>query len=157
MTPSSNPIDPFEIHVEDEVIEDLIERISRTRWPGEITDSGWDYGSNLSYVMDLCDYWKNTFNWREQESRINTFQNFTTNVSGLNIHLDYVIVVTSKLLIRMERALKRGSLNREDILRRIDLQWPCETKVRMADFVIHNNTTEKKLASQVKEIYRQLT
>tara|TARA_B100000586_G_scaffold228230_1_gene176377 strand:+ start:1107 stop:2267 length:1161 start_codon:yes stop_codon:yes gene_type:complete len=86
MTPGSNPIDPFEIHVEDEVIEDLIERISRTRWPGEITDSGWDYGSNLSYVMDLCDYWKNTFNWREQESRINTFQNFTTNVSGLNIH-----------------------------------------------------------------------
>ena len=77
--------------------------------------------------------------------------------SGLNTHLDYVIVVTSKLLIRMERALKRGSLTREDILRRIDLQWPCETKVRMADFVIHNNTTEKKLTSQVKEIYKQLT
>ena len=77
--------------------------------------------------------------------------------SGLNTHLDYVIVVTSKLLIRMERALKRGRLTREDILRRVDLQWPCETKVRMADFVIHNNTTEKKLTSQVKEIYKQLT
>ncbi|MCS5659114.1 MAG: epoxide hydrolase N-terminal domain-containing protein, partial [Dehalococcoidia bacterium] len=86
MTSGRNPIDPFEIYVEDEVIEDLIERIARTRWPGEITDSGWDYGSNLSYVMDLCDYWKNTFNWREQESRINAFQNFTTNVSGLKIH-----------------------------------------------------------------------
>ena len=86
MTSGRNPIDPFEIYVEDEVIEDLIERIARTRWPGEITDSGWDYGANLSYVMDLCDYWKNTFNWREQESRINTFQNFTTDVSGLKIH-----------------------------------------------------------------------
>ena len=76
--------------------------------------------------------------------------------SGLDSHLDYNIVVTAKLSIRMERSLKNGSLPREDILRRIDLQWPCETKVRMADFVIHNDTTEKNLQSQVKKIFDQL-
>ena len=73
--------------------------------------------------------------------------------SGLNSHLDYIIVVTAKLSNRMERAFKKGNLSRDDILRRIDLQWPCETKVRMADFVIHNNTTEKDLQSQVKKIF----
>ncbi|SVA75935.1 uncharacterized protein METZ01_LOCUS128789, partial [marine metagenome] len=73
--------------------------------------------------------------------------------SGLNSHLDYIIVVTAKLSIRMERAFKKGNLSRDDILRRIDLQWPCETKVRMADFVIHNDTTEKDLQSQVKKIF----
>lgn len=76
--------------------------------------------------------------------------------SGLDTHLDYIIVVTAKLSIRMERAFKKGNLTREDILRRIDLQWPCETKVRLADFVIHNNTTEKDLKEQVKEIYDKL-
>lgn len=76
--------------------------------------------------------------------------------SELDRHLDYIIVVTAKLSIRMERALKKGILPRKDILRRIDLQWPCETKIRMADFVIHNDTTEKNLQSQVKEIYDRL-
>ena len=76
--------------------------------------------------------------------------------SGLDTHLDYIIVVTAKLSIRMERSFKKGNLLREDVLRRIDLQLPCETKVRMADFVIHNNTTEKDLQSQVKQIFDQL-
>ena len=76
--------------------------------------------------------------------------------SGLDTHLDYTIVVTAKLTIRMERSIKKGNLTRDDILRRIELQWPCDTKVRMADFVIHNNTTEKDLKEQVKEIYYKL-
>ena len=76
--------------------------------------------------------------------------------SGLDTHLDYTIVVTAKLTIRMERSIKKGNLTRDDILRRIELQWPCDTKVRMADFVIHNNTTEKDLKEQVREIYDKL-
>ena len=76
--------------------------------------------------------------------------------SGLNTHLDYVIVVTSKFSDRMERALIKGNLNREDILKRIDLQFPCETKIKLADFIIYNDKTEKELKSQVVEIYNQL-
>ena len=76
--------------------------------------------------------------------------------SGLDTHIDYTIVVTAKLSIRMERSIKKGNLTREDILKRIDLQWPCETKIRMADFVIYNNTTEKDLKEQVREIYNKL-
>ena len=76
--------------------------------------------------------------------------------SGLATHQEYNIVVTAKFSIRMERSIKIGDLTRDDILRRLDLQWPCETKVRMADFVIYNNTTEKDLKEQVREIYNKL-
>ncbi|MFH1853188.1 MAG: dephospho-CoA kinase [Candidatus Neomarinimicrobiota bacterium] len=76
--------------------------------------------------------------------------------ADLDLHMDYIIVVSSAMKHRMERALKRGNLSREDILRRMDLQWPDEQKVGMADFVIRNNGTEEQLREQVEEIYRQL-
>ena len=58
--------------------------------------------------------------------------------SGYDIHLDYIIVITAQLKNRMERALARKTLTREEILKRIEFQWPEEEKVGMADFVIHN-------------------
>lgn len=76
--------------------------------------------------------------------------------SGLDQHLDYVIVVTAQYGIRMQRALKRGKLSREEIQKRMDLQLPEESKVRMADFVLDNNGTEEQLISQVDDVYRQL-
>ncbi len=73
--------------------------------------------------------------------------------SGLDQHLDYVIVVTSTLRHRMERAIKRGTLTREEILKRMELQWSDENKLSLADFVIHNDGTEEELKAQVKEIF----
>ena len=57
--------------------------------------------------------------------------------------MDYVIVITALLQIRMERALKRESLTRDEILKRMDLQWSEEEKIALSDFVIHNDGTEK--------------
>ena len=57
--------------------------------------------------------------------------------------MDYVIVITTLIKIRMERALARETLSREEILKRIDLQWPEEEKIALADFVVHNDGTEK--------------
>ena len=82
----ANSVKPFQIHVPEEVLNDLFARIKNTRWPGEITDSDWDYGSNLAYVKELCDYWVESFSWSDQEDRLNKFPQFTTDVSGLNIH-----------------------------------------------------------------------
>ena len=82
----ANSVKPFQIHVPEEVLNDLFARIKNTRWPGEITDSDWDYGSNLAYVKELCDYWVESFSWSDQEERLNKFPQFTTDVSGLNIH-----------------------------------------------------------------------
>ena len=76
--------------------------------------------------------------------------------SGYDIHLDYIIVITAQLKNRMERALARKTLTREEILKRIEFQWPEEEKVGMADFVIHNDGTEKKLNDNIKSIIKKL-
>ncbi|MEE9146627.1 MAG: epoxide hydrolase N-terminal domain-containing protein, partial [Candidatus Tectomicrobia bacterium] len=77
---------PFTIHVPDETLEDLRDRLARTRWPGELPDSGWDYGSNLAYIKELVEYWRTQFDWRAQEATLNRFAHFRTTVDGIGIH-----------------------------------------------------------------------
>ena len=79
-------IQPFRIHVADDVLEDLRKRLARTRWPDEIPGSGWDYGSNLAYIKELVEYWQESFDWRAQERAINEFSQYRTTVDGLGIH-----------------------------------------------------------------------
>ena len=76
--------------------------------------------------------------------------------SGYDIHLDYIIVITAQLKNRMERALARKTLTREEILKRIEFQWPEEEKVGMSDFVIHNDGSEKELNDNIKSIIKKL-
>ena len=77
--------------------------------------------------------------------------------SGYDAHLDYVIVVTAQLKNRMERALVRQTLSREEIIKRIEYQWPEEEKVNLADFVIHNDGTEDELKHNVDSLIKKLT
>ena len=76
--------------------------------------------------------------------------------SGADTHMDYVIVVTSHLRLRTQRVMERGGLTRDEFLDRVDLQWPDEDKVHMADFVIHNNGTEKDLFEESKKVFNSL-
>ena len=76
--------------------------------------------------------------------------------SGYDVHMDYIVVVTALLKNRMERALARQTLSREEILKRIELQWPEEEKVNLADFVIHNDGSEKDLKNNVKILIEKL-
>mgnify|MGYP005696740885 FL=1 len=73
--------------------------------------------------------------------------------SGADTHMDYVVVVTSHLGLRVERALSKGDLTREEFLKRAELQWPDEDKIHLADFVIQNNGSEKDLLNETKKIY----
>ncbi len=77
---------PFTIAVEDSVLEDLRQRLADTRWPDEIPNTGWDYGSNLDYIKELVEYWRTGFDWRAQEAKLNQFSHFKSEVDGLNIH-----------------------------------------------------------------------
>jgi pimeloyl-ACP methyl ester carboxylesterase len=77
---------PFKIHVADSVLTDLKQRLARTRFPGEIAGSDWDYGTNLTYLKELVTYWQQKFDWRAAEQRLNQFDQFTTNIDGLDIH-----------------------------------------------------------------------
>jgi len=77
---------PFTIAVEDSVLEDLQQRLADTRWPDEIPNTGWDYGSNLGYLKELVEYWRTKFDWRAQEAKLNIFNHFKSEVDGLDIH-----------------------------------------------------------------------
>ena len=76
--------------------------------------------------------------------------------SGADTHMDYIIVVTSHLKLRTERVLSLGNLSRDEFFKRMELQWPDETKVHMADFVIHNNGTPKDLEKETKIVFKKL-
>ena len=78
--------EPFEIHISDDVLDDLHRRLDTTRWPDELPETGWDYGSNMDYMKELVDYWRNDFDWRAQECLINSFSHFKAPVGGLGIH-----------------------------------------------------------------------
>ena len=81
---------PYRIRVDDEILQDLRERLARTRWPDEVDDAGWDYGTNLAYLRSLCAYWLDEFDWRAQERKLNELPNFRADVDGLGIHFVHV-------------------------------------------------------------------
>ncbi|MBH90546.1 MAG: dephospho-CoA kinase, partial [Candidatus Marinimicrobia bacterium] len=76
--------------------------------------------------------------------------------SGADTHMDYVIVICSKIGLRTERVLGRGKISRDEFFQRVDLQWTDEDKIQLADFVIHNNETKQNLEKQAKSIYNKL-
>jgi len=79
-------VNPFKIEVPDEVLDDLRRRLENIRWPDQVPNSGWDYGSNLDYVKELVEYWRTEFDWRAQEAKLNAFHHFKSKVDGLDIH-----------------------------------------------------------------------
>lgn len=79
-------IEPFTIDVPDSVLVDLKERLGRTRFPDQLEGAEWTYGSELSYVKELCEYWRDSFDWRAQERALNRFDQFRTDIDGLGVH-----------------------------------------------------------------------
>src|SRR6202795_271310 len=83
---TADAIVPFTIQVPDDVLRDLKARLARTRFPDEIPGTGWDYGTDLTYLKSLVTYWRDRFDWRAQERRLNEFDQFKTTIDGLDIH-----------------------------------------------------------------------
>jgi pimeloyl-ACP methyl ester carboxylesterase len=83
-------VEPFKIDIPDLVLKDLNERIARTMWPRGVSDSGWEYGTDLNTLKNLADYWQHNFNWREEEKKLNQFPQFRVNVDGLRIHVVHI-------------------------------------------------------------------
>ena len=83
-------IEKFAIHVADDVLADLSRRLDATRWPDELENAGWEYGSNLAYMKSLAAYWRNGFNWRQQEAALNQLPQYRVTIDGLNIHFVHV-------------------------------------------------------------------
>jgi pimeloyl-ACP methyl ester carboxylesterase len=76
----------FKVDVPQPVLDDLRTRIAQTRWPDQVKDAGWDYGTEISYLQEMLDYWGNGFEWRKQEAIMNKHPQFLAEIDGLNIH-----------------------------------------------------------------------
>lgn len=79
-------IRPFQLVVPDEALDDLRERLRRTRWPEEESVDDWRQGVPLAALQDLCDHWLDRYDWRRCEARLNGFGQYVTNIDGIDIH-----------------------------------------------------------------------
>lgn len=83
-------IRPFRIEVPEADLDDLRERLGRTRWPEEIPGLGWSRGAPLAYLKELADYWLNEYDWRKREAELNGYPQFTTQIDGATLHFLHV-------------------------------------------------------------------
>jgi pimeloyl-ACP methyl ester carboxylesterase len=77
---------PFRMHVPDETLRDLRERLTRVRWPDEPPGTPWLTGSSVDYLRELVGYWRDGFDWRTQETALNRFQQFKVPLGGIDLH-----------------------------------------------------------------------
>ena len=80
----------FKINIAQSVLDDLKTRIANTRWIDEPKDAGWNYGTNPKYLHELMTYWQTKYDWRKQETMLNNFPQFTTEIDGIKIHFLYL-------------------------------------------------------------------
>ena len=79
-------IAPFSIHIEPEILSNLLERIRKTRWPDQAPGAAWDQGTDLEYLTQLLVYWADEFDWQAQERQLNAFHQFRAELDGVYIH-----------------------------------------------------------------------
>jgi pimeloyl-ACP methyl ester carboxylesterase len=87
VAPSPPAPEAFRLHVPDEVLVDLRERLSRTRLPDEIPGSGWMFGTSLGFMERLIRHWRDGFDWQAQEAKLNCFDQFRVQIGGLDLHV----------------------------------------------------------------------
>jgi epoxide hydrolase len=88
--PYDTKIRPFRIDIPQADLDDLRERLHRTRWPDELPGVGWTRGVPLGYLKELAAYWADGYDWRKQEARLNEFPQFVTTIDGQNIHFLHI-------------------------------------------------------------------
>jgi pimeloyl-ACP methyl ester carboxylesterase len=81
---------PFRIEIPQADLDDLRDRLARTRWPRQLPGDGWSRGVPLDYLRDLAGYWASGYDWRVHEARCNEFPQFITGIDGLDVHFLHV-------------------------------------------------------------------
>ena len=76
----------FTLSVPNAVLNDLRDRLARTRFPRDFANDRWEYGTNTAYLKELVEYWRDRFDWRAVEREINSFPNYKTEIEGVPIH-----------------------------------------------------------------------
>ena len=79
-------VTPFTINIDDAVLKDLNTRLGLARFPDQLDGVEWTYGTELGYLKELVAYWRDDYDWRAQEAALNEFDQFKTNIDGLDVH-----------------------------------------------------------------------
>jgi epoxide hydrolase len=87
---SEAEIKTFRMEVSQAEVDDLQDRLARTRWPADLGDADWSRGVPLGYLKELAGYWGSDYDWRAHEARLNAFPQFTTTIDGQRIHFLHV-------------------------------------------------------------------
>src|SRR5215204_3705226 len=93
----------FRIDIPQADLDDLADRLARTRWANELPSEergggvqtgpvppGWEYGVPLDYVKNLVEYWRTGYDWRAWEAKLNSYPQFTTTIDGQNVHFLHI-------------------------------------------------------------------
>jgi len=83
-------VSTFKIEVNQAVLDDLRDRLQKTRWTDEPANAGWNYGTNPAYLRELAAYWQNGYDWRKHEAALNALPHFKAEIDGINIHFIHV-------------------------------------------------------------------
>ncbi|MEV0775625.1 epoxide hydrolase family protein [Streptomyces sp. NPDC050433] len=82
--------EPFRINIPQRDLDDLHDRLDRTRWPDELPGAGWAYGIPLDQLRALAHHWRHGYDWRAAEAELNRWPQFTTTIDGANIHFAHI-------------------------------------------------------------------
>jgi len=83
-------IEPFRIAIPQADLENLRDRLQRTRWPRELPGIGWSRGVPGAYLETLAEYWRTGYDWRAHEARLSQYPQFVTEIDGQTIHFLHV-------------------------------------------------------------------
>ncbi|HEY1012631.1 MAG TPA: alpha/beta fold hydrolase, partial [Herpetosiphonaceae bacterium] len=79
-------VEPFRIAIPQPLLDDLRQRLERTRWPDEAEGAGWEYGAELAFVRELVGYWRDDYDWRAREAELNRLSHYRAEIDGLGVH-----------------------------------------------------------------------
>ncbi len=79
-------VEPHRVEIAADAIDDLRQRLRRTRWPERETVDDWSQGVPLAYLQEVCRYWADDYDWSSAEARLNGFPQFRTAIDDLGIH-----------------------------------------------------------------------
>jgi pimeloyl-ACP methyl ester carboxylesterase len=86
----STELRPFRIDIPQADLDDLNDRLARTRWPRQLPGEGWSRGVPVAYLKKLADYWRDGYDWRRHEAQLNKFPQFMTEIDGQDLHFLHV-------------------------------------------------------------------
>ena len=86
----SDEIRPFTIEITEQAISDLQARLAMTRWPEAETPDDWSQGIPLAYTKEIVQYWQNDYDMQRLATRLNAYDNFLTEIDGLDIHFMHI-------------------------------------------------------------------